>query len=152
MVTENNNILHQGRSLQADGYLHGVIVACQDEAARWLMIRRSEHVVAPLAICFPGGGLEAGESQAEAVIREMHEELAAVVKPLDCIWSHVYEERKVKLWGWVADLQSGNLVANPEEVAEIHWLTAEQAVKHPDAMPRTANFLASLGHYRVAGH
>jgi 8-oxo-dGTP pyrophosphatase MutT (NUDIX family) len=147
-VTHSNNSLHKDRALQADGYLHGVVVACQDDMGRWLMIRRSEHVVAPLKICFPGGGIEENESQSEAVIREMREELDAIVRPVACVWTHCYEERAVILWGWLAELQPNILVPNPEEVAEIHWLAADDAIRHPDALPKTQDFLISLNNYR----
>ena len=148
-MTNTNNSLHQDRTLQADGYLHGVVVACQDDAGRWLMIRRSEYVVAPLKICFPGGGIEENESQFDAVIREMREELDAIVRPVACVWSHCYEERAVKLWGWLAELQPNTLVANPEEVAEILWLADDEAIGHPDALPKTADFLVSLHEFRA---
>ncbi|MDK1025665.1 MAG: NUDIX domain-containing protein [Gammaproteobacteria bacterium] len=148
-MQNSRNSLHQDRSLQADGYLHGVIVACQDEKCRWLMIRRSENVVAPLKICFPGGGIEENESQSEAVVREMREELDAIVQPVACVWSHCYEERAVKLWGWLAELQPNKIRPNPSEVAEVLWLTADEAVNHPDALPRTADFLSSLLDYRT---
>lgn len=147
-MINSRNSLHQNRTLQADGYLHGVVVACQDEQGRWLMIRRSATVVAPLKICFPGGGIEANESQYEAVVREMREELDAIVKPVACVWSHCYEERAVKLWGWLAELEPNTLMPNPEEVAEIHWLAADEAIRHPDALPRTQDFLSSLNEYR----
>ena len=51
---------------------HGVIVACYRNDGRWLLIRRSAHVQAPGRVCFPGGWVEANESQEEAVVREMH--------------------------------------------------------------------------------
>ena len=149
-MNNGQNSLHQDRTLQADGYLHGVVVACQDDAGRWLLIRRSEYVVAPLKICFPGGGIEENESQSEAVIREMREELDAIVHPVACVWSHCYEERAVKLWGWFAELQPNTLAANPEEVAEIHWLATNEAIGHPDALPKTADFLTSLIDYRAS--
>jgi 8-oxo-dGTP pyrophosphatase MutT (NUDIX family) len=147
-VNNGQRSLHSDRILQNDGYLHGVVVACQDDEGRWLMIRRSEHVVAPLKICFPGGGIEENESQFDAVIREMREELDAIVRPVACVWSHCYEERAVKLWGWLADLQPNKLVPNPNEVAEILWLPEAEAIRHPDALPKTRDFLISLNHYK----
>lgn len=57
--------------------LAGVVVACRHPDGRWLLIRRSATVRVPLRVCFPGGWIDAGESQADAVRREMREELNA---------------------------------------------------------------------------
>ena len=132
------------RFYQADGHLHGVIVACQREDGRWLMIRRSAAVPAPLRICFPGGGLDAGENQEAAIVREMQEELGALVIPVRCVWHYRAPERRLTLWGWLAELQSDDLVPNPDEVDEILWLTAEDAVRHPDVLPNTDAFFTAL--------
>jgi len=134
----------QQRTIQPDGNLHGVVVACQRADKRWLLIRRSTSVVAPLQVCFPGGGIDADESQADAVVREMHEELDAMVTPVACIWQHTYIERAVTLWGWYATLHSSQLTRNQEEVEEILWLTADEVITHPDLLPRTIDFIASL--------
>ena len=53
----------------------GVVGVIQQEE-RFLVIRRSAHVVAPGKLCFPGGGIEAGESQPVALCRELMEEIA----------------------------------------------------------------------------
>ena len=76
------------RTIQADGHLHGVIVACRRDDGRWLLIRRSAHMPGALRVCFPGGGIDGDESQAETVIREMREELGVEVVPLRCVWNY----------------------------------------------------------------
>lgn len=134
----------QQRTIQPDGHLHGVIVACQREDQRWLLIRRSKTVVAPLQVCFPGGGIDGNEAQVDAVMREMREELDAKVTPLTCVWHCIYAERAVTLWGWRATLHSLQLTANPREVAEILWLTAAEIIRDPDLLPRTIDFMAAL--------
>ena len=45
-----------------------------------LVIRRSLRVVAPGALCFPGGGVEFGESPAEAARREFAEEVGLPIR------------------------------------------------------------------------
>lgn len=134
----------QGRTIQADGHLHGVIVGCQQDNGRWLLIRRSATVAAPLKVCFPGGGVDADETQSDAAIREMQEEVGALVKPLRCVWRFNWSENALTLWGWHAELLSANVIANPEEVAEILWLTPGEIRSHPDIMPRTEVFLEAL--------
>lgn len=132
------------RTVQADGHVHGVIVGCQSQEGNWLLIRRSESVAAPLKVCFPGGAVDGDESQDDAVAREMLEEVGAIVKPLVCVWQKKFDELPLTLWGWQAELQSDNVIANPKEVAEILWLTADEIHHHPDTMAGTSGFLYAL--------
>jgi len=86
----------QGR---IEAYTEGIVVACRRPDGRWLFIRRSATVRRPLRVCFPGGWIEAGESQAEAVVREMREELHADAVPVRCVWQHLFGEPPRTLWG-----------------------------------------------------
>ena len=138
------NPARQDRTLQADGHLHGVVVGCQREDGLWLLIRRSAMVVAPLRVCFPGGGIDGDETQSETVVREMREEVGVSVVPLGCVWHAVTESISLTLWGWHARLKSSVVTLNPEEVAEILWLKPDEIRRHPDIMPGTEAFLESL--------
>jgi len=138
------------RPVQSDGKVHGVVIACgrrpdQPQDGRWLCIRRSATVAAPLKVCFPGGAIEPGESQLSAVIREMAEELGADIRPIKNIWRWEHPEGKLILWGWIAELLSKNLRPDPAEVAEVLWLTGPEAAAHPDAMASNQSFVAALG-------
>lgn len=113
------------------------------------MVRRAAHVErAPLKVGFPGGEIEPGESQAQAVIREAVEELGVEVSPLECVWRCEPLDRPWVLWGWVAELLSNVITPNPREIAEVLWLTAEQGATHPDGLTTNAPFFAALANYR----
>jgi 8-oxo-dGTP diphosphatase len=129
---------------RAGSQVNGIVVGCRRADGRWLLIRRSAGVPAPLKVCFPGGHVEPGERQAEAVVREMREELGAEVEPIRRVWQRVLDARPVKLWGWLASLRSTELTPEPAEVDEVLWLTAEEAARHPDGLPHTNEFLAAL--------
>ena len=127
-----------------DRHGHGVVVACQRHDGRWLLIRRSAMVRAPLRVCFPGGWVDDGEDQSTAVVREMREELDAEVLPVQCVWQHDFTERPLTLWGWRAEITSLTLTPNPLEVHEVLWLTSDEAIRHPNVLPHTDAFLAAL--------
>ncbi len=98
-----------------------VAVIMRDD--KLLVIRRSHLVVAPGAYCFPGGGIEPGETEAMALVRELREELGVEVEPLRKIWSSVTPWRVELAW-WRADLpQEAEPIPNPDEVESVHWVT-----------------------------
>jgi hypothetical protein len=74
----------------------------------------------------------------------MREELHADVVPVRCVWQHLFGEPPRTLWGWLAELTSLTLSPDPTEVHEILWLTPDEAIKHPDVLPYTDVFLATL--------
>lgn len=119
----------------------GVIgVLFRDE--RLLIIRRSLTVNAPGKLCLPGGGIERGESEQEALIREMQEEIALNVEPIRLC------HRSITPWGtqlawWIADiLDDAEPVANPDEVAEIHWMTPLDIERARNVLPSLPEFLS----------
>jgi 8-oxo-dGTP diphosphatase len=109
------------------------------------LIRRSANVPAPNKVCFPGGAIEVGEEQANAVTRETREEVGVEVRPIGCCWRHDFPDKALTLWGWTAELISTHEpTPHPGEVSEILWLTAEEAVAHPDAIETNKDFVACL--------
>src|SRR5881397_319232 len=116
--------------VQSDGRVHGVIFGCRREDGRFLMVRRSHGVPLPLKVCFPGGGMLIGETQAAACVREAKEELGAFIIPLKPVWRHEFADRPITLFGWLAELQSGTLLPDPLEIAEVLWLSRAEALAH----------------------
>lgn len=117
---------------------------------RFLVIRRSALVVAPGAFCFPGGGIEGHESEAEAIVREFQEELGAAVEPLRLIWRST-TRWNVELAWWNAELPAGTtLVPNPAEVESIHWLHSEEMLATEGLLESNRQFLAALAQGQFA--
>jgi 8-oxo-dGTP pyrophosphatase MutT (NUDIX family) len=123
----------------------GVVVALQRQDGRWLMIRRSRHVRSALKVCFPGGMVEPGESQPDAAIREMREELSILVRPIRQVWRAEIAQRHLTIYGWLAEMAAGQEIQpNEREVADVLWLTPEEGSTHPDGLPTNTQFLAAL--------
>lgn len=95
---------------------------------RFLVIRRSQSVTAPGTYCFPGGGVEPGETDEVALPRELNEELS-IENPrlIQKVW-HSRSRSGVLLAWWIVEIDEAHerLVPDPAEVAEVHWWTAEE--------------------------
>lgn len=126
----------------------GVVgVAVRD--GRLLVIRRSRQVVAPGMYCFPGGGIEAGESEPEALVREFREELGVAVRPLRRLWRSV-TPWQVRLTWWLVDLDTeAPITPNQREVESIHWVTSAEMAGLPDSLPSNFEFLDALAAGRI---
>jgi 8-oxo-dGTP diphosphatase len=112
--------------------------------SRFLVIRRSLHVRAPGTLCFPGGHIEPQESESDALVREFREELSAEIRPVRCVWRST-TRWQVELSWWLADLPEGtHLLPNPAEVAEVHWLTAQEMLGQEHLLESNRAFLAGI--------
>ncbi len=117
------------------------VVAVILRQERILIIRRSLTVTAPGKLCLPGGGIEDGESESQAMVREMQEELAIEVQPVRLCW------RSITPWGtnlawWLAELDpSVEPIPNPDEVAEVHWMNVEEIRCALDMLPSLPAFV-----------
>ncbi len=120
------------------------VVAVVSQTGRLLVIRRSAYVVAPRAICFPGGAIEAGESEAAALIREVQEELGAEILPLRRLWRSVTPWNVDLAW-WSARLDASTpLTLNAAEVESVHWLAPEEILALPDLLASNCEFLQAI--------
>lgn len=116
-----------------------VAIAMRD--GRMLVIRRSRHVVAPLVYCFPGGGIEDGESEEEALVRECCEEIGVTLKPIRRLWECT-TAWKVHLAWWLAEIApDARPTLNPREVESIHWFTPKEMAALPDLLASNKDFL-----------
>ncbi|UUO05016.1 NUDIX domain-containing protein [Blastopirellula sp. J2-11] len=110
---------------------------------RLLVIRRSEKVVAPGKLCFPGGGILAGESEHDAVIREIQEEIGVSCVPQQKIWrSQTSWGTEVAWWETTIDA-AAPLTLNLEEVAEAVWLRPTELHARADLLPSNYEFLSA---------
>ncbi len=132
------------------GGRRGAVAICPRDDGRLLVIRRAAGVIAPLMFCFPGGGLEPGESEAEALVREIREEIGVTIHPLWRIWQ-CRTDWNVELAWWLARWNAGEEpVANPAEVASIHWFTPAEMAAQSALLPSNREFLDRVLAGRIA--
>lgn len=119
-------------------------VAVIRDGEKVLIIRRSQFVVAPGAYCFPGGGIEPGETEIEALIRELREELGVEAVPQRRLWWSVTPWQLELSW-WLVELAPPvTLVPAPAEVESVHWQTLEEIAALPELLESNRQFVAAL--------
>jgi len=121
----------------------GVVAVAQRDGL-FLAIRRGRTVRAGGRVCFPGGHVEAGEEEHEAVVRECREELAARVVARKCVWRSVTSWGTALAWWTVSLAADADLMPDPIEVDEIFWRSAEQLLSEPDLLEGNREFLEAV--------
>lgn len=134
---------NQSKSIQRhplNGQKRGVVGVIFREQ-RLLIIRRSLTVTAPGKLCLPGGTIESGESESHTLVREMREELTIDVEPVRLCWRSVTPWGTTLAW-WLANLDhSVTPIANPDEVAEYHWMTRQEIRSAKNMLPSLPTFV-----------
>lgn len=124
--------------------LRQAAVAVIQQDNKFLAIKRSQTVRAPGKICFPGGGVEEGETIEEALVREMNEELGIAVIPIAPVWTS-QSIRGFELNWYRATIKEGEtIVPNLDEVESASWMTMEEMVSSPDLLDSNALFFQAL--------
>ena len=108
---------------------------------RMLVIRRSRHVIAPLVYCFPGGGIESGETEEAAAIREYYEEVGVKIVPRRRLWECLTKWNVHLAW-WLADMDPAEVPQpNPLEVESVHWFTVAEMAAQNELLDSNREFL-----------
>ena len=93
---------------------------------RYLCVQRGSHTYDYLAgkFEFPGGKMEAGESQETALMREIREELGMEIRPVRHLMSvgHQYPDFSLVLHAWICEAGSPELELREHQAA--CWLEA----------------------------
>ena len=119
---------------------HGVVAVIL-RGERFLVIRRSQKVRAPGMYCFPGGGIEPGETEEVALRRELLEELSVAASPMRRLTESVTPWQVHLAW-WLAEIDvEAELIPHPDEVESFHWLTADEIRALPNLLASNVEFL-----------
>ncbi|GGY10554.1 NUDIX domain-containing protein [Streptomyces djakartensis] len=102
------------------------IVAVLRRGDRVLAVRRGPAVARPGYWQPLSGKVEPGETQEQAVVREVREEVGLTVVPLGKVWESETDDHRFRLHWWTARADTGEVVPDPGEVAETRWVTPEE--------------------------
>ena len=140
MREKANHVMNQVDRAKLRRGVVAVIVRCD----RFLVIRRSQHIEAAGAYCFPGGGIEEGESEKAALFRELREELDVRIVPVRRIWRSVTSWHVALAW-WTATIEDdAEITPYTPEVETYEWLTAKQMRALPALLQSNRHFLDAL--------
>ncbi|MCC7535452.1 MAG: (deoxy)nucleoside triphosphate pyrophosphohydrolase [Deltaproteobacteria bacterium] len=122
-----------------------VVAAVMERDGQYLITQRRPGAVLPLLWEFPGGRVEDGEADAEALRREVKERLDAdiSVRQLISFVSHPYEHYTVDLFLYECRLLSEKLVARG--VNAYKWVTSAEFDKYPFTPADEASMNKLLG-------
>ncbi len=122
---------------------HGVVAVVVRDG-RFLVICRSDKVIAPGMIGFPGGGIEGKESEDETLVREIREELGVKITPVRRVWRSV-TPWNVELAWWLGRIDNEQAMKpDPAEVASTHWVSTDEMRELPNLLESMHHFLDAL--------
>lgn len=116
------------------------VVAVIERHARYLMIQRAARVRAGGFWCFVGGAIEEGETQAQALVREVREELGLDVEPIEKVWECLSYNGEWLLHCWSARPLGDRLSINRQEVADARWMTVPRITALPQVLPSVIEY------------
>jgi 8-oxo-dGTP pyrophosphatase MutT (NUDIX family) len=102
------------------------IVAVLRREGRVLAVRRGPTVPSPGYWQPLSGKVEPGETQEQALVREVLEEVGLTVTPGAKVWESQTDDGHFRLHWWTADAVQGEVVPDPGEVAEARWVTPHE--------------------------
>lgn len=122
-----------------------VVAAVLERGGNYLITQRRPTAVLPLLWEFPGGKVEPGETDAQALKRELLHRLGAQIEcgKLISFVSHPYEHYTVELFLYECHLASDKLEAR--NVAAFKWVASAEFEQYPFTPADEASMNKLLG-------
>ena len=113
-----------------------------------LAIRRSMTVAAPGALCFPGGGVELGETPAAAARRECREEVGLDVRIVAYLTQNATPSGAPLYWFSAEtvdpDFDETAIRLQTDEVSDYEWRSLPSLLADPDFLPNNAEIVRRI--------
>ncbi len=125
--------------------IHVVCAILHDDAGRVLLAQRPVHKHLGLKWEFAGGKVEAGESAAGALAREIHEELGCEIDVGRALpaFLHDYGTVLIEMLPFVCTLKPGSAAPHPHEHIAVQWVGLD-AIDSVDLAPADWPIVAML--------
>jgi 8-oxo-dGTP diphosphatase len=122
-----------------------VVAAVLERDGQYLITQRRATAVLPLMWEFPGGRVEAGETDAQALKRELLHRLGAEIEcgKLISFVSHPYEHYVVDLF--LYECRFANQVLEPRAVNAFKWVASHEFDRYPFTPADEASMNKLLG-------
>lgn len=122
-----------------------VVAAVVARDGRYLITQRRPNAVLPLLWEFPGGRVEEGEDDGDALTREIQHRLGVAIAVGECIGfeSHDYERYGVDLYTYDCELLTEHL--EPRAVHAFAWVTSDEFDRYEFTPPDEASVAKLLG-------
>jgi 8-oxo-dGTP diphosphatase len=116
-----------------------VVAAVIARDGKYLITQRRPNAVLPLLWEFPGGKVEEGESDAEALRREIRHRLGVEIATGERIGfqSHAYERYVVDLYTYDCTIRSGT--PEPRAVQRFEWVKSDEFESYEFTPPDEAS-------------
>lgn len=115
---------------------------CRD--GQVLLTRRAPGISYGNLWCFPGGGIDPGEDEVQALHREWREELGTSVRLIRKIGSSEVSRGRFLLHWYLVEGGDEPLRPNPSEVAEVGWFVLTDVLSMPDLLQSNRQLLEQL--------
>lgn len=118
--------MSDGSDTESEDRAIRVVAAVIERNGRYLITRRRPSAVLPLLWEFPGGRVELGESDEDALRREVRHRLGVEIQVMELInfVSHAYEKYAVKLFLYACKHTVGE--PQPLNVHEYRWVSSAE--------------------------
>jgi len=120
------------------------VVAVVVEEGRFLLIRRGASVPDPGYWAPVTGVIAPGEAEADAVVREVLEEVGLKVQPVRRVWRCVSAGGTHDLYWWLARPVGGRLSPDSREVAAVRWCSPSEYAEAEPTFPTDRQFFESV--------
>ena len=107
-----------------------IVIGIVKKGSKVLLINRQEKE-GNLIWAFPGGKIESGENEQEALKREILEETNIRCQPTQKIGERVHPDTQKQLIYWLCKYDKGKInISKMEEIIETRWMSSEDVFKH----------------------
>ncbi len=124
-----------------------VVAAVIERAGRYLLTQRSEEAVFPLLWEFPGGRIEPGETETDALVREVRHRIGVDVEVSEKLGENVHEYDSYDvLLTMFACVLPDDAEPTARSVKEVRWVPSDEFSKYefPPADQLSMNQLLGL--------